>query len=363
MNGFANGRYVPNGSTSHGGTGSVIVCSDKNLDRLVAIKFLQPQSEKRRLMDEIEALQRIRSKNVVEIYDVVVVPPDNRVGVVQEFLSGRGLDELAPLIGSSAERLRLLFQIANGLADIHHQGQIHRDLKPNNMRLDSEGLVNIFDFDLSRQEGPSALTRGFRGTPGYAAPELYNFGAVVLEKSADIYSFAATALFLLTGTLPPELLEVVPNPQAWLEREGFAGTTLLPLLGGEHELAAMLNRCLAMDPVLRPAASDLRDTLATLLLRGRHRAQLVAKEKLYVVDAKRPSTRIRIGSLGEMILAYDGLRFSATWVSGDVSINNVRLSSSVSIPGSCVLGFGADNLPAWQREFITLDVSHPEVVL
>lgn len=359
---FGNGRYTPSGRVSHGGTGSVIFCEDSNLERGVAIKFLQPQSEKRRIMDEIAALQQIRSKNVVEIYDIIIEPPDNRIGLVQESLTGQGLDEVAPLTGTSAEKFRLLYQIANGVADIHAQGLIHRDLKPNNMRLDSEGLVNIFDFDLSRLEGPAALTRGFRGTTGFAAPELYSFGLVVLDKSADVYSLAATILFLLCGHLPEELLKIPADPGPWLSSGGFLSPSILSLLHGESDLAECLNRCF-QPPAIRPSAREIRNRFADLLLQDRHRAQLVAKRTVYVVDTNSPRTRIGFAGLGEMLLAYDKSKFSATWISGHVYINNSPLSAPETVFGSCVLGFGDNTLKPWQREFVTLDISHPEVVL
>src|SRR3569623_1867580 len=85
-------RYVTTGPTVAGGIGTVVVCTDKNLDRKVAIKFVQPGGEHRRLLDELAALQRIRSKHVVQIFDVDYFNPGSRMGIIEEFIDGKGLE-------------------------------------------------------------------------------------------------------------------------------------------------------------------------------------------------------------------------------------------------------------------------------
>ena len=59
-----------------------------------------------------------------------------------------------------------LSQIAAGITDIHAVDEIHRDIKPNNIKIDPEGVIKIFDFGLARETGPAAATVGFVGTPG-----------------------------------------------------------------------------------------------------------------------------------------------------------------------------------------------------
>ena len=70
------------GATLAGGIGTVVVCTDTNLDRKVAIKFVQPGGEHRRLLDELAALQRIRSKHVVQIFDVDHFDSGPRMGII-----------------------------------------------------------------------------------------------------------------------------------------------------------------------------------------------------------------------------------------------------------------------------------------
>ena len=142
--------------------GSVIPCKDTILKRNVAIKFLAPGVDRGRMMDEIKALQAVHSPHVVQMYDVVVVPPGNQIGMVQEFVEGKDLMELASDGLSLPEIQRYLHHVARGLADVHAAGIIHRDIKPNNMKVDGDNIVKIFDFGLSRVLS-KADTHGFRG--------------------------------------------------------------------------------------------------------------------------------------------------------------------------------------------------------
>lgn len=77
------GRYRASGTVMSGGGGDVHLCHDPNLERPVAVKFLKAGVEKRRLLDEIAALQKIRSKNVVQVLDLVDDPTFG-IGIVTE---------------------------------------------------------------------------------------------------------------------------------------------------------------------------------------------------------------------------------------------------------------------------------------
>ena len=140
-------RYKPIGHGACGGFSDVNYCTDTHLDRKVAIKFIQEESEKRRILDELQALLQIRSKHVVQVYDII--PGDAAsLGIVEEFVEGEDLLTSDFSTQSLENYLKILWQVASGIADIHDKGIIHRDIKPNNMKLDGEGVVKIFDFGL-----------------------------------------------------------------------------------------------------------------------------------------------------------------------------------------------------------------------
>src|SRR5262245_20087013 len=114
-------RYVPDPTfkTAAGGQGSVIICDDKNLDRKVAVKFLQPGVDEKRILDEVRALQQIRSKHVVQMYDVTRTNPGNHMGIVQEFLPGPDLSGFAKSNPTIRQYLLALYQLATGVEDVH----------------------------------------------------------------------------------------------------------------------------------------------------------------------------------------------------------------------------------------------------
>jgi len=178
-----------------GGMGEVFECIDTHLDRRVVLKILKVGEDDRRLLDEQKALVKLRSKHVVQLYDVIstneTIP---QKAIVLEHIDGQDLTPCS----SIDEGLKVLWQVACGLSDIHSADVIHRDIKPNNIKINSTGLVKIYDFGLSRNSGPEAQTRSLIGTPGYMAPELWQWsGDISFEKSIDVYAFGILAFNIL----------------------------------------------------------------------------------------------------------------------------------------------------------------------
>ncbi len=342
-------RYEPVAAPTAGGMGSVVRCKDTVLQRHVAIKFLSPGVDRRRMMDEIIALQAVRSPHVVQMYDFVIVPPDNRIGIVQEFIDGRDLVELTGAGLGAAERLKLLHQIADGLADVHAAGIIHRDIKPNNMKVDAEGVLKIFDFGLAREVG-KADTHGFIGTPGFAAPELFQTGFVSFTTAIDVYAFGCTAISLGPTGLPANLSAMPPAPTGG----EFSGLGLPP------GVAAEMPRCLSVDPSLRPALATLRDLIAKHLVANKHRALITHHGTTYHIDSSKKRVDLTHPSQAVSIrVEYDGLDFTVTAVTGTAFANNIPLTAGYVLAGSCLITLGTGR----DRAFVTFDVSHPEVVL
>lgn len=352
------GRYRETGTSFSGGSGVVLLCDDINLDRKVAIKFIPDVSERRRLMDEIRALQNVQSKHVVDVYDIIVEQPDNQIGIVHEYLPGSDLKQYASAAHTPMEVLRVAYQAACGIAEIHRRSIIHRDIKPNNMKFTAEGVLKLFDFNLSRRTD-QAQTIGFRGTLGFAAPELYNAGFVNFSTAVDVFALAVTVLTTLSPSIPDPLCRVPPVPDEWIASGGFA-TLGLPKL-----VASLLNQCLAVDPDSRPTAATLRDEIARHLLQDHHRALLSVGGQTYWLDRSRRTVSLQhpLSPNDRVELTYDGLRFRVTQTSGNVFINNLPINLGEVVPGACVVTLGASPLADSKRLFVTVDLSHPEVVL
>ncbi|TRL30837.1 serine/threonine protein kinase [Methylosinus sporium] len=345
------GRYTPTGATAAGGMGEIIECVDTHLQRLVIIKRLQKDVEERRLLDEQKALAKLRSKHVVQLYDVVQLSdrgvPEN--AIVLEFIDGANLE-----IGSyNANRkyIHTLWQIACGLRDIHDAGVIHRDVKPNNIRLDKEGVIKIIDFGLARSED-AAKTRGIIGTPAFMAPELWSHKTISFDASIDVYAFGATAVALLSTDAPRELAQQPPRPISLP-----ALSASLP--GLSAPTVALVHRCLDRSPANRPKMVEVQSILQQQLLENQHRALVVFDGATHHLDRKNRKISVNAGTVGSIGIEYNGTDFVVISASGTVFLNNAVAKVGHVVPGCCVITFG---IPGQSRRFVTFDVSTPEVM-
>jgi serine/threonine-protein kinase len=296
---------------------------------------------------------QMRSKHVVQVYDVVV-SSNGELGIVQEYIDGEDLFETDIPRRSVDEYLKTLWQLASGISDIHTAGLIHRDIKPNNMKIAPEGILKIFDFGLAREEGHDAHTIGFVGTIGYASPEQFLGGQ--FTQAVDTYGFGATALYLAIKMLPPELKL---RPPVRPEINVFYSLKFAI----DVEIADMLNECIATDFRLRPSMTRVRDILAKHLLRNSHQALAVYEGEASYLNYENPLVVLELPNVGGIEIEYDGLVFRVANVFGEVLVNNSPTDIGNEIPGSCVVSLGSNLRRANQRKFITFDVSNPEVVL
>jgi len=250
------GRYQVIERIGRGGFGDVYRAFDPVLKRAVAIKTcLAAEPEVRqRFVREAELAARLVHPNIVTVHDFGA---DGEVPyLVQELLPG---EDLAHRLGrgdgdelSLAEQLRLLLDVAAGLATAHAAGVVHRDVKPGNLRLLPDGRVKILDFGIAREMGASSVLTGDDraiGTLAYMAPEQAR--GEQPDARADVHGWGAVAYELLSGrraflgdspaALIFQVLESAPPPLARVAPHCPPG------------LAALVDRCLDRDPSRRPA--------------------------------------------------------------------------------------------------------------
>lgn len=343
-------RYVPTGTTAAGGMGEIIECIDSHLQRRVIVKRLQAGIEERRLIDEQKALARLRSKHVVQLYDILDLSDGKKSdkAIVLEFIEGANLDIGSFKVGQ--EYLNVLWQIACGLRDIHEAGVIHRDIKPNNIRRDNEGVIKIIDFGLARSSD-EAKTRSIIGTPIFMAPELWSDKTVSFDQSIDVYAFGVTCLALLGANVPTELAHRPPQAVS-------LATLSACLVGLTSDLIAMIHACLTTDPSKRPRMIDVQTLLARHLLKNEHRALVVMNGQTHLLDRNNRQIALNAGTVGSLTIEYDGFDFKILSASGAVYFNNTVAQAGGVVPGCCVITFGDGS----NRRFVTFDVSHPEVM-
>ncbi|HEY0333598.1 MAG TPA: serine/threonine-protein kinase [Stenotrophomonas sp.] len=333
--------------------GVVYPCQDEILDRRVAVKVIQGGVEQRRILDEVRALLKLRSKHVVQVYDLLKLE-DGAIAIVQEFVEGNDLFNPVTQAAGTEQLYKQLWQVATGICDIHRANVIHRDIKPNNMKVDHEGVIKIFDFGLARDEGPDASTMGFVGTRGFAAPELFR-DAVTFTPAIDVYAFGATALYLSSRDLPPELLAAPPTPVSPSYMQGIAG-------GLAPDIGNAIASCLAPHAADRPSMETVKNLLSRYLLVNRHQGLLVYQGQPSYLNSSNRTVSANLPGMGGLRIYYDGLDFVVQAVDGSVYINNQLARANQLLPGSCVIALGAPEHAA-RRRYITFDLSSPEVVL
>src|SRR5258705_12515496 len=200
-----------------GGMGEVYLALDTKLDRKVAIKvlpqdFLAEENLKKRLIREAQAAAKLDHSNICAIYDVNEA--DSFTFIVMQYIDGETLAEKMerkPLGVSTA--MAIAEQAAEGLAEAHAHGIVHRDIKPQNMVITPRGQLKILDFGLAKQMHSSdsvdveASTATLLSTPGhvvgtvpYMSPE--QLRGEPLDASSDIFSLGVAFYEMLAGKHP-----------------------------------------------------------------------------------------------------------------------------------------------------------------
>lgn len=206
------GRFRLVAELGRGAMGRVFRAEDTLLHRQVALKVL-PKFVRRgnrtiaaeRLISEARAAASLDHPNIVSIYEV------NESGgmyyVAMELLEGGSLKDIVRAAGpmDSARACLMCADAADGLAQAHSLGIVHRDVKPANLMLTRGGRCKVVDFGLARLDDASDLSFSLPesvGTPQFIAPELLR--GVPASARSDIYSLGATLWFLLTARPPFE---------------------------------------------------------------------------------------------------------------------------------------------------------------
>ncbi|MGQ0646756.1 MAG: serine/threonine-protein kinase [Gemmatimonadaceae bacterium] len=203
--------YELDREVGRGGMGIVYRARDRRLKRSVAIKLLPPELAFRgeirsRFLREAETAAQLSHPNIVPIYSV-----DEREGLVyfvMAFVDGENLAVRLHRTGamSSDEARKVLIDVSRALAYAHERGVVHRDIKPDNILIASDGRVMVTDFGIARAitEGADArltATGMAIGTPAYMSPE-QSMGEREVDGRTDLYSLGIVGYQMVTGVLP-----------------------------------------------------------------------------------------------------------------------------------------------------------------
>lgn len=265
------GRYSIDRELGRGGMGVVYLAREVHLDRLVAIKLLPPERAstaglRERFLREARLAAKLSHPNIIPIHSVE--DAGGFVFYVMAYVEGETLAQRVLSRGPmpSAEGARVLREVAWALAYAHGQGVVHRDIKPDNVLLESAtNRVLVADFGIAGAFGDTGAG-GIAGTPEFMSPEQALGGA--LDARSDLYSLGATAFYAFSGKLPLSgathtevLAKQVTEPAPPLLSTG------MPV---PRKLAALVDRCLAKEPGMRPeSAQALAEQLGAAIERKR----------------------------------------------------------------------------------------------
>ncbi len=261
-----NGRYELGPRLGAGGMAEVFVGHDRSLDRRVAVKFLKADvSEPRareRFEHEARAAASFTHPNAVTVYDVG--EEGGRPYIVMELVDGRNLaEELAEVARFGWKpAVQTADQMLAALGAAHARGLVHRDVKPSNVLVASDGTVKLADFGIAKAitgaTGGLTVTGQVMGTPLYLAPE-QAAGEPATPRS-DLYATAVVLYEMLNGAPPftgdTPLAIALAHQQAPVPR-----LDSLTVLAG---VAATVDRALEKDPARRfPDAESMRAALTS----------------------------------------------------------------------------------------------------
>lgn len=279
-----------------GGMGEVYKAKDTRLERIVALKVLPASIAgnpdfKERFEREAKAISSLNHSHICTLHDI---GHDNGIDyLVMEFLEGETLSErLARGPIPYDEMLRIAIEIASGLDSAHHQGLVHRDLKPGNVMLTREG-AKLLDFGLAKAQldgggdGVTAVTQStpltkantIVGTMQYMAPE--QLEGEQADVRSDIFAFGAIMYEMSTGKRAFEGKSSATLIAAIMERDPVSISAIMPMTPPLFE--RLVKKCLSKDPRKRwQSVSDLSDELRWISQAGSQAgipAQIAARRK------------------------------------------------------------------------------------
>ena len=242
------GRYRIARELGRGGVSVVYAARDVQVEQDVALKLLVPSpatanQTRERMRREVNAVRRLTHPNIVAVYDFVEDGPYG--AVIMELVNGEDLDRRIRRIGALPpdDVATIGSEVAAALAAAHRHGVLHRDVKPKNILLASDGRARLTDFGSARMDGDATITRtgAIVGTLAYMAPE--TAAGRRPDARADVFALGMTLYHAVAGRLPDR-----PSPHLPLSPSASAYTPIAVHGDVPLWLAHIVARATACDP-------------------------------------------------------------------------------------------------------------------
>jgi non-specific serine/threonine protein kinase len=187
-----------------GGMGVVYKAHDTKLDRDVALKFLPHHltataDEQARFLQEARAASALNHANVCVIYDIQ--EHEGQQFIVMEYVDGKTLRQMVP-VQKTQTAIDYAIQISEALQEAHSKAIVHRDVKTDNIMVNTKNQIKVMDFGLAKLKGAIRLTKTSStvGTAAYMSPEQAQ--GLDVDHRTDIWSLGVVMFEMLTGKLP-----------------------------------------------------------------------------------------------------------------------------------------------------------------
>lgn len=300
------GRYELIEIVGTGGMAIVYRALDQKTGREVAVKLLRPEFERdeefvRRFSHEAKAAAQVAHENIVNMLDVGF---DGVPYIVMEFVRGQTLKDLIRSVGSIPPRqaVAMALRILAALDHAHRNNIVHRDIKPQNILVDENGMIKVADFGIARLTTSATMTAtgdgSFFGSVHYISPEQAR-GEKADEKS-DLYSVGVVLYEILTGQVPFDSESAVSIAIKHIGETPRSIRELKPEL--PRALEQILQKALSKDPADRyQSASEMAADLKRSLTNPR--GGFVRNP---VMDAQRRKARVRNALAGLLLAAVLG---------------------------------------------------------
>jgi serine/threonine protein kinase len=266
-----NKRFELLGRTGQGSMSKVWRARDRDLGRTVCLKVLD-KAKTAKFDARFPGLKRpmegaicvaLKHRNIVTSYEYGLTTEGEQY-IVMELIEGMGLNFLIETKSPHLQgnRIKLLTQIAEGIAHIHKQGYLHRDICPRNIMVTGDGTVKLIDFGLTIPFRPEFCKPGNRtGTPNYLAPELIK--RTTTDHRVDLFALGVTAYETYTGALPWEKAESMQTLLSHMNSPGRDPREHRKDL--DAKTAGFLIKSIERDPASRfQSAEEFREALRTL---------------------------------------------------------------------------------------------------
>ncbi|MBL8025053.1 MAG: serine/threonine protein kinase [Fibrobacteres bacterium] len=251
-----------------GGMATVYEAVDERLGRIAALKILHPHlaadtSAVERFKREALSAAKLVHQNIVQVYDYIEQGGERCIAL--EFVPGTDAESVVKKSGGLGFKntLAIMHPVAEALRLAHKHQMIHRDVKPSNIMIRPDRRVMLTDFGLVKGSLDINLTMDntVAGTPAFMAPE--QIAGKVILPSSDIYAWAVSFHFIITGSLPYNSTEFISIMSDIKAGKTAIDEKALSAMPGKY--SAIIRRCLLPDPADRPKdASELLVLLGDL---------------------------------------------------------------------------------------------------